>query len=81
MRQSLIGKSFWYTSEQLPTDIVREIMPTDTKAIEHPELVAYHMRVNDDMTVEYITFRRTRTTRQWKQGQTIEIAERDIIIL
>jgi hypothetical protein len=33
------------------------------------------------MTVEYITFRRTRTTRQWKQGQTIEIAERDIIIL
>lgn len=81
MRQSLSGKSFWYTSEQLPTDIVREIMPTDTKAIEHPELVAYHMRVNGDMTVEYITFRRTRTTRQWKQGQTIEIAERDITIL
>lgn len=81
MGQSMSGKSFWYTTEQLSTDIVREIMPTDTKAIEHPELVAYYMRVNGDMTVEYITFRRTRTTRQWKQGQTIEIAERDITIL
>lgn len=79
--QSLSGKTFWYISEQLPTDIVREIMPTDTKAIEHPELVAYYMRVNCDMTVEFFTFRRTRITRQWKPGRTIEVAERDITIL
>lgn len=79
--QSLSGKTFWYTSEALPTEVVREIIPFDTKAIEHPELVEVKLHVTGEMMVEFITFRRTRTTRQWKQGQTIEIAERDITIL
>lgn len=78
---SVSGKTFWYTSEQLPTERVREIVPFDRKAIEHPELVSINMRLNMDMTIEFTTSRRTRVTRQWKPGQTIEIAERDITIL
>lgn len=79
--QSLSGKTFWYTSEALPTDIVREIIPFDTKAIEHPELVEVKFHITGEMKAEFITFRRARVTRQWKQGQTIEVAERDITIL
>lgn len=79
--QSLSGKSFWYISDALPLEVVSEVVPFDKKALEHPELVEVKMIINGDMTAEFVTFRRARVTRQWKSGQTIEIAERDITII
>lgn len=81
LHTSMSGKTFWYTSEQLTTEQVRDILPGDTKAIEHPELVSVTFVINGDMTCEYQTSRRVKTTRQWKQGQTIEVAEKDVTIL
>ena len=79
--QSMSGKSFWYTSEPLTTEQVRDIVPFDTKAIEHPELVTVSFRINGDMTCEYTTSRRVNERRQWKPGQTIEVAEKNVEIL
>lgn len=81
LHTSISGKTFWYTSEQLTTEQVRDILPYDTKAIEHPELVSVTFVINGDMTCEYQTSRRVKTTRQWKAGQTIEVAEKDVTIL
>lgn len=78
---SCSGKTFWYYTDQLPVERVREIVPFDTKAINNPELVSIRMRLNMDMTIEFVTSRRRSERAQWKPGQTIEIAERDITIL
>ena len=79
--KSKSGKSVWYVSDQLSSDIVREICPRDWKGIDHPELVCYQMMINPDMTVEVITNRRCGENCQWKTGQWIEIAESDITIM
>lgn len=79
-RESGSGKTKWYVGENLPTSIIKKIAPYDTKAINHPELVQYQFRLNYDMTIEIVTMRRTRITRQWKAGQTIEIPESEITI-
>lgn len=81
LHTSISGITFWYISEQLTTEQVRDILPYDTKAIEHPELVSVTFVINGDMTCEYQTARRVKTTRQWKAGQTIEVAEKDVTIL
>ncbi len=81
LHTSKSGKTFWYTSEPLTTEQVRDILPCDTKAIDHPELVCVKFFINGDMTCEYHTSRRVKDTRQWKPGQTIEVAEKDVTIL
>lgn len=79
--ESQSGKSFCYTTDDLPIDDVRQIVPFDGKAIANPELVRVCFRINQDMTCEYVTSRRVKTTRQWKSGQTIEVAEKNVLIL
>lgn len=81
LNKSQSGKSWSYSSEPLSADEVRDILPFDTKAIEHPELVKVHFFLNQDMTCEYCTFRRTRETQTFKQGQTIEVPEANVTIL
>lgn len=79
-RESGSGKTKWYQGDPLPTGIIEKLAPYDTKAIKHPELVLYWFRLNNDMTVDVVTTRRTRITKQWKAGQTIEIPECEITI-
>ena len=79
--ESTTGKSFWYESKALPVDIVKLIVPGDAKAINHPELVSYHFRINGDMTCEYVCSRRCSEQARWKPGQLIEVAEANVTII
>lgn len=77
---STSGKSYWYTTE-LSSEQVKEILPNDIKAQNHPELVNVIFRINMDMTCEYVVMRRRTEKSTWKQGITINVPESDVTIL
>ena len=78
--QSLSGKSFWYTSDALPIEIIREVVPFDPK-LREPENISMCMSIDSNMFVEWHLFHRKSANAQWKFLHPIEIAERDITIL
>lgn len=78
--QSLSGKSFWYTSDALPLEIIREVVPFDPK-LREPENICLHLSIDSNMFVEWHLFHRKSANAQWKFCKPIEIAERDITIL
>jgi hypothetical protein len=77
---STTGKSYFYTAN-LSSEQVKDILPNDIKALQHPELVNVEFVMNMDMTCEYQTFRRRTVRSAWKQGQTIIVPESDVTIL
>lgn len=78
--QSQSGKSFWYTSEELPLEIIREVVPFDGK-LREPENICMYMSIDGNMYAEWIVYHRTTPRAQWKCKFQIEIPERDITIL
>lgn len=80
-KYSQSGKNFEYISDQLTIEQVKEVIPGDTRAINHPWLVCAYFRINGDMTCEYVLLRRRTDRCVWKQGQTIIIPESDVTIL
>lgn len=78
--QSLSGKSFWYTSDALPIEIIREVVPFDPK-LREPENICLHLSIDGNMFVEWHLFHRKSANAQWKFCKPIEVAERDITIL
>jgi hypothetical protein len=74
-------KSFDYSSAQLPTEQIREIIPGDKKALEHPELVWVYFHVNGDMTCEYVILRRRTERCVWRYCSTIPVDEEKVEIL
>lgn len=79
--RSISGKTVSFISDPLTTEQVREILPGDFKAINHPELVHVKFSINSDMTCEYKTNRRVNVNRQFKIGTTYLVNEKDVTIL
>ena len=79
--ESTSGKTWWYESDKLPVEIVKTIIPFDSKAINDPANVDVTFRVNMDMTCEFHTHRRRHEGAQWRAGQTIEVEEANVTIL
>lgn len=79
--QSISGKTWWYESDKLPVEIVKTILPSDSKAINDSANVDVTLRVNMDMTCEFRTQRRRHEGAQWRAGQTIEVEEANVTIL
>lgn len=79
--ESTSGKSWWYESDKLPAEIVKTIIPSDSKAINDIANVDVTLHVNMDMTCEFHTRRRRHEGAQWRAGQTIEVEEANVIIL
>lgn len=79
--ESTSGKSWWYESDKLPVDIVKTIIPCDSKAINDPANVDVTLQLNMDMTCEFRTQRRRHEGAQWRMGQTIEVEEASVTIL
>ena len=75
------GKVLAYESMQLTSEQVAMVLPFDTKAIEHPELVKVCFRISEEMKCEWSTSRRVRITQEWKAGQTIPVCESDVTIM
>jgi hypothetical protein len=74
------GKSYIYETTLSPEQ-VKDILPNDIKALQHPELVNVIFVIQMDMTCEYQTFRRRTERSAWKQGITINVPESDVTIL
>lgn len=75
------ASSFYYGTEPLSPEEVREFTPYDKRAIEHPELVHLRLEIDEIMRAYVWTSRRKSTGSVWKPGKTHEIAERDITII
>lgn len=75
------GKNFDYSSDQLSTEQVKKIIPDDTRAINHPELVWAYFHVNGDMTCEYVILRRRTERCVWRYSSTIPVEEKEVEIL
>jgi hypothetical protein len=74
------GKSYIYETTLSPEQ-VKDILPNDIKALDHPDLVEVLFIIHGDMTCEYQTFRRRTERSAWKQGITINVPESDVTIL
>lgn len=79
-KESSSGKSFWYESKPLHTDLVKKIWSIDNKAINEPNNVIYTFVINDLMFCEIQTMRRRHEGAIWKQGQTIHVEESEVVI-
>ncbi len=79
--RSLSGKTVSFVSDPLTSDQVRDILPGDFKAIDHPELVHVKFNINSDMTCDYTTNRRVNVNRQFKIGNTYHVDEKNVTIL
>ena len=77
---SSTGKNYIYSAPLSPAQ-VKDILPNDIKALDHPELVEVLFIIQGDMTCEYQTFRRRTVRCNWKHGQTIIVHEKDVTIL
>lgn len=77
------GKTTNYVSEDLSREVLEELLPNDGKLAREngTELVSGRLRINGDMTCEYLIFRRRSPMAQWKYTRSIALPERQITIL
>lgn len=79
--QSISGKTWWYESDKLPVEIVKTILPCDSKAINDSANVDVTISVDMYMKCNIRTRRRRHEGAQWKQLQPIEVEEASVTIL
>lgn len=72
-----------YISEELPREVLEELLPNDGKLAREngTDLVSGHLRINGDMTCEYLIYRRRSPMAQWKYSRSIILNERQVTIL
>ena len=79
--ESNSGKTFWYCSKQLHSELVSKLVPYDKRAIEHPTLTRYEIQIDFNMNCDLLHYSRRSEQAQWKYRQPIEIPEKEIEIL
>lgn len=79
--ESTSGKTWWYESDKLSAEVVKTIVPCDSKATNDSDNVDVTFVIDMYMKCEFQTRRRRHEGAQWKQGQTIEVEEASVTIL
>lgn len=81
--RSQSGNLTAYISEELPREVLEELLPNDGKLAREngTDLVSGHILINDDMTCEYLIYRRRSPMAQWKFSRSIILNERQVTIL